>query len=224
MENAGVTVPSRAMASRKSILQCLCRTKLTTCSCTESDTHVFSGKYCEVKVEKLQLESKYIVAIASSVGGVVMIVAAVAIVCLVYRLRQKAAKNGDDRFFGVDIALDNLKRSSRTQSENSYEKFRGRHISKEATSNGSIGDLERSEETRVLDGIEHKVTRDDKGNEMFIYQPKQPRDLGRQRQSSVYSSASEDNAHTGSSMYDYIDTETKYQIRRPNVSIRTIRI
>ena len=44
---------------------------------------------------------------------------------------------------------------------------------------------------------------------MYIYKPKQPRDLGRQRQSSVYSSASEDNAQTGSSMYDYIDTETK---------------
>ncbi|KAH3750619.1 hypothetical protein DPMN_185146 [Dreissena polymorpha] len=72
--------------------------------------------------------------------------------------------------------------------------------------------------------MQHKVTRDEKGNEVYIYQPKQPRDIGRQRQSSVYSSASEDNAQTGSSMYDYIDTDTKYQIRRPNVSIRTIRI
>ncbi|KAH3750633.1 hypothetical protein DPMN_185161 [Dreissena polymorpha] len=48
---------------------------------------------------------------------------------------------------------------------------------------------------------------------MYIYQPKQPRDLGRQRQSSVYSSASEDNAtQTGSSAYDYIDTGIKVAI------------
>ncbi|KAH3750613.1 hypothetical protein DPMN_185140 [Dreissena polymorpha] len=76
------------------------------CRYIESDTHVFSGKFCEVRVaknkqasvEKLQLESKYIVAIATSVSGVIMIAAVVAIVCLVYRLRRMAAKDGDERY------------------------------------------------------------------------------------------------------------------------------
>ncbi|KAH3750615.1 hypothetical protein DPMN_185142 [Dreissena polymorpha] len=73
------------------------------CSCKESDTHVFNGKYCEVKVEKLQLESTYIVAIAASVGGVIVIAAAVAIVCLVYRLRRRNTLNETDERSGLVI-------------------------------------------------------------------------------------------------------------------------
>ncbi|KAH3750634.1 hypothetical protein DPMN_185162 [Dreissena polymorpha] len=70
-----------------------------------SDAYVFSGEKCEVRVERLQLESKYIVAIAASVGGVIVISSAVIIVCLVFRLRRKAPKDADERFVAVTIDL-----------------------------------------------------------------------------------------------------------------------
>lgn len=60
------------------------------CSCREDADFVFTGQYCDIKIEKLALESKYIIAIATSIGSILS--AVIITTCLLYHIKRRKVK------------------------------------------------------------------------------------------------------------------------------------
>ncbi|KAL5005846.1 hypothetical protein ScPMuIL_017004 [Solemya velum] len=58
------------------------------CRCHTDDRFAYSGGTCEIVSEKLELESKYIIAIAAGSGGVMMVIFVAAIFCLVHQVKR----------------------------------------------------------------------------------------------------------------------------------------
>ncbi|XP_071150415.1 uncharacterized protein [Mytilus edulis] len=60
------------------------------CRCREDADFVFTGQYCDIKIEKLALESKYIIAIATSIGSILS--AVIITTCLLYHIKIRKVK------------------------------------------------------------------------------------------------------------------------------------
>ncbi|XP_053386676.1 uncharacterized protein LOC128550849 [Mercenaria mercenaria] len=70
-------------------------------------------------------------------------------------------------------------------------------------------------DTKYVQGREHKVMKDNRGEETYIYQPSSYiHPVSRARYGSSYN-----NHSAGPSVYNYIDTESKFEIQRPNISL-----
>ncbi|WAR10572.1 hypothetical protein MAR_035648 [Mya arenaria] len=190
--------------------------------CKDIDNHFYSGSLCEIEQEKLALPAKYIAAIAASCGAVVIIVAIVIIVCIVKRTKKKR----NDRPYTIGMT-DFRTRPSKKED---YTYLDNRELSSNPYHFATNYGYEREDlpETRMVEGREHKVTKDEKGQELYIYQPSgQPdRPNGHQRSHSWYSSASSVDLHRGKngSTYDYIDTSIKFEIQRPNIRQNNFKI
>ncbi|WAR09562.1 hypothetical protein MAR_034638 [Mya arenaria] len=65
-----------------------------------------------------------------------------------------------------------------------------------------------------MEGKEHKIITNSRGNEVYMYQP-DPNDIRRHPSSLVSSSESDYSRPRKVSVYDIIDTESRYEIRRP---------
>ncbi|WAR09566.1 IMPG2-like protein [Mya arenaria] len=72
------------------------------------------------------------------------------------------------------------------------------------------------EDTLTVEGKEHKIITNSLGNEVYMYQPN-PSDIRRHPSSRVSSSESDYNRSRTASVYDYIDTESRYEIQRPTL-------
>ncbi|WAR09536.1 hypothetical protein MAR_034612, partial [Mya arenaria] len=64
------------------------------------------------------------------------------------------------------------------------------------------------EDTLTVEGKEHKIITDSRGNEVYMYQPN-PEDIRRQPSSRVSSSERDFSRPRTVSVYDYIDTESR---------------
>jgi hypothetical protein len=76
------------------------------CRCPENGNFLYGGVKCEVSAEKLALESKYIIAIAASIGGVLVVILVIVIACIA-RQRQ-----GFKKRLEKENILDNISQSS----------------------------------------------------------------------------------------------------------------
>ncbi|WAR09527.1 hypothetical protein MAR_034603 [Mya arenaria] len=72
------------------------------------------------------------------------------------------------------------------------------------------------EDTLKVEGKEHKIITNSLGNEMYMYQPN-PRDIRRHPSSRMSSSESDYSRPRTASVYDYIDTQSTYEILRPTL-------
>ncbi|XP_060608147.1 uncharacterized protein LOC132760229 [Ruditapes philippinarum] len=170
------------------------------CSCSNSNGFVYHGVYCERKAEELKLDSVYIIAIASGSGGAVFIIAVVAVACLIHMKRKMKT-----------LFLTNTDVNSAEMDDFGWERssdlnanlYRARVKS---VANDNKTRLQEQDVT-YFQGREHRLYKDDKGDEAYIYQP------------SSHKSSAETEYNTGPSVYDYIDTDSKFQIQRPNIRI-----
>lgn len=64
------------------------------CRCKSSDHFVYSGDTCNVKTEKLKLESKYIIAITCGSAGLLIIICI--IMCIACRRCRRKEKHDND--------------------------------------------------------------------------------------------------------------------------------
>ncbi|XP_053385499.1 uncharacterized protein LOC128550449 [Mercenaria mercenaria] len=108
------------------------------------------------------------------------------------------------------VSMDDLRLDRMNDSRSSYE-FLHRpriHASENQYESGFP-------DTKYVQGREHRVMKDSRGDETYIYQPSSciyP--VSRTRDGSAYSSYV-----AGPSVYDYIDTESKFEIQRPNIRL-----
>ncbi|WAR09529.1 hypothetical protein MAR_034605 [Mya arenaria] len=169
---------------------------------SDSDHFVYSGEHCEIAVERLSLSSTYIAAIAGGSGGAIVVVLSVVIVCLI--LRKKKQKDVDKN------------------ESMSMEEF-GRSLTKGGLRLSSDMYPRKREDTLTVEGKEHKIITDSRGNEVYMYQPN-PEDIQRQTSSRVTSSERGFNRPRTASVYDYIDTESRCEIQRPILRANVNRI
>ncbi|WAR09537.1 hypothetical protein MAR_034613 [Mya arenaria] len=117
---------------------------------SDSDHFVYSGEHCEIAVERLSLSSTYIAAIAGGSGGAIVVVLSVVIVCLI--LRKKKQKDVDKN------------------ESMSMEEF-GRSLTKGGLRLSSDMYPRKREDTLTVEGKEHKIITDSRGNECEIQRP-----------------------------------------------------
>ncbi|WAR09561.1 hypothetical protein MAR_034637, partial [Mya arenaria] len=79
------------------------------------------------------------------------------------------------------------------------------------------------EDTLTVEGKEHTSITDSRGNEVYMYQP-DPNEIRRQPSSPVSSSERDYSRPRTASVYDYIDTESRYEIQRPILRLNVNRI
>ncbi|KAH3750352.1 hypothetical protein DPMN_184873 [Dreissena polymorpha] len=190
------------------------------CRCAETNSHVYTGDTCAVAIEKLTLASKYIVAIATSVGVVMMITFVVVVACVVRRYRNKAGLTENDT--GETIGLADI-RSRKSYVEHEYTQWYSPSKPRDPDKYFSNHGYDEIPGKKVVEGRVHRVATDDKGSETYIYQPSRQNSAGLQRSQSWYSSASESDHWRTRETSPYADPNFKFQISRPNVSQEAIR-
>ena len=60
--------------------------------CHDEDNYAYTGDTCEIKTEKLELESHYIVAIAAGSGGILVLIILILIGVLLWKRNERADK------------------------------------------------------------------------------------------------------------------------------------
>ncbi|XP_052234829.1 mucin-2-like isoform X6 [Dreissena polymorpha] len=190
------------------------------CRCAETNSHVYTGDTCAVAIEKLKLASKYIVAIATSVGVVMVITFVVVVACVVRRYRNKAGLTENDTDETIELADI---RSRKAYVEHEYTQWYSPSKPRDPDKYFSNHGYDEIPGNKVVEGRVHRVATDDKGSETYIYQPSRQNSAGLQRSQSWYSSASESDHWRTRETSPYADPNFKFQISRPNVSQEAIR-
>ncbi|KAK3592215.1 hypothetical protein CHS0354_010459 [Potamilus streckersoni] len=176
------------------------------CRCQDTADYVYSGERCEMgyrKVQNLSLSTKDYVIIAGSAAGAVVFI--LVFFNLIKCLRKTKRKGKDDN--DLDNGISDLNAPDVSIQMNAP--LNGKY----ATENNAY--LQESDLPKTKK--DHRVYRDPHtGEEALIYQPKNiTKPQSKEGRGLEYMQSEQTSRR---SVYDYIDTENPYKIKRPNLN------
>ncbi|KAL3855293.1 hypothetical protein ACJMK2_014509 [Sinanodonta woodiana] len=176
------------------------------CRCKDTNEYVYSGDKCEIGIRKVQamsLSTNDYVIIAGSTAGVVVFI--LLFVSLIKCLRKKHTKNKEDNDLNDGISDLNAATGSIQMNVRSNGRYN--------TENNAFMHASGMPELKK----DHRVYKDPQtGEEALIYQPRNiTKVLPRGRSENEYMQSEQTSRR---SVYDYIDTENPYKIKRPNLN------
>ncbi|XP_053385640.1 uncharacterized protein LOC128550481 [Mercenaria mercenaria] len=174
------------------------RSEALKCRCDEEENYVYIGERCGNRMELVKLKKKYIILIASGSGGLFIIALIVVIICLLKRRKShdQERKQKEDETLTIHRDVEEYPQLDRYNESHSSREFSDQRGTKWTENQYQRSLLD----TRYFDGREHKVLRNDSGKESH---PNPGYSL----------------PPSNKSVYDYIDTSSRFEIKRPNVHI-----